>query len=162
MLLLIAANTFNVGADLAAIAAGINLLMPISILALIPPIAIGLILLQVFAKYQVINRIFKWLCIALLAYVVTAFVSHANLVDVAKGTLIPKLPRTKDDIGLMIAILGTTISPYLFFWQAEQEIEEQKAEGKTTVAERQGATRQEVANRKLDVNLGMLASNLVM
>jgi len=162
VLLLIAANTFNVGADLAAIAAGINLLMPISILALIPPIAIGLILLQVFAKYQVINRIFKWLCIALLAYVVTAFVSHANLVDVAKGTLIPKLPRTKDDIGLMIAILGTTISPYLFFWQAGQEIEEQKAEGKTTVAERQGATRQEVANRKLDVNLGMLASNLVM
>ncbi len=162
VLLLIAANTFNVGADLAAIAAGINLLVPISILALIPPIAIGLILLQVFAKYQVINRIFKWLCIALLAYVVTAFVSHANLVDVAKGTLIPKLPRTKDDIGLMIAILGTTISPYLFFWQAGQEIEEQKAEGKTTVAERQGATRQEVANRKLDVNLGMLASNLVM
>jgi Mn2+/Fe2+ NRAMP family transporter len=162
VLLLIAANTFNVGADLAAIAAGINLLVPIPILALIPPIAVGLILLQVFAKYQAINRIFKWLCIALLAYVATAFVSHANLVEVAKGTFIPKLPRTKDDIGLMIAILGTTISPYLFFWQAGQEIEEQKAEGKTTVAERKGATRQEVANRKLDVNLGMLASNLVM
>lgn len=157
VLLLIAANTFNVGADLAAIAAGINLLVPIPILALIPPIAVGLILLQVFAKYQAINRIFKWLCIALLAYVATAFVSHANLVEVAKGTFIPKLPRTKDDIGLMIAILGTTISPYLFFWQAGQEIEEQKAEGKTTVAERKGATRQEVANRKLDVNLGMLS-----
>ena len=79
-----------------------------------------------------------------------------------KGTLIPKLPRTKSDINLMIAILGTTISPYLFFWQAGQEIEEQKAEGKTTVAERQGATRTEIADRKLDVNLGMLASNLVM
>ncbi len=162
VLLLICANTFNVGADLAAIAAGINLLVPVPILVLIPPVAIGLILLQVFAKYQTINKIFKWLCLALLAYVATAFVSHANLADVAKGTLIPKLPRTKDDISLMIAILGTTISPYLFFWQAGQEIEEQKAEGKTTVAERQGATRQEVANRKLDVNLGMLASNLVM
>ena len=162
VILLICANTFNVGADLAAIAAGINLLVPIPILALIPPIAVGLVLLQIFAKYQMINRIFKWLCLALLAYVATAFVSHANLVDVAKGTFIPKLPRTKDDINLMIAILGTTISPYLFFWQAGQEIEEQKAEGKTTVAERQGASRGEIANRKLDVNLGMLASNLVM
>ncbi|MCA1668637.1 MAG: Nramp family divalent metal transporter, partial [Thermomicrobia bacterium] len=163
VILLIFANTFNVGADLAAIAAGINLLVPrLPILALLPPIAVGLILLQVFAKYQTINRIFKWLCLALLAYVATAFVSHANLADVAKGTLIPKLPRTKDDISLMIAILGTTISPYLFFWQAGQEIEEQKAEGKTTVAERQGATRKEIANRKLDVSLGMLASNLVM
>jgi Mn2+/Fe2+ NRAMP family transporter len=111
VILLIFANTFNVGADLAAIAAGINLLVPIPIITLIPPIAIGLILLQIFAKYQMINRVFKWLCIALLAYVATAFVSHANVADVAKGTLIPKLPRTKDDITLMIAILGTTISP---------------------------------------------------
>lgn len=162
VLLLVAANTFNVGADLAAIAAGINLLAPVPILALIPPIGVGLALLQVFAKYQMINKVFKWLCLALLAYVATAFVSHANLGEVARGTLIPKLPRTKDDINLMIAILGTTISPYLFFWQAGQEIEEQKAEGKTTVAERQGATRTEIADRKLDVNLGMLASNLVM
>ncbi len=79
VVLLIFANTFNVGADLAAIAAGINLIVPIPILALIPPIAVGLILLQVFAKYQMINKIFKWLCLALLAYVATAFVSHANL-----------------------------------------------------------------------------------
>ncbi|MGI8855186.1 MAG: NRAMP family divalent metal transporter, partial [Thermomicrobiales bacterium] len=162
VMLLLIANTFNVGADLAAIAAGINLIVPIPILALIPPIGIALTLLQVFAKYQMINKIFKWLCLALLAYIATAFVSHANLGEVAKGTLIPKLPRTKSDINLMVAILGTTISPYLFFWQAGQEIEEQKAEGKTTVAERQGATRTEVADRKLDVNLGMLASNLVM
>ncbi len=162
VVLLLIANTFNVGADLAAIAAGINLVVPIPILSLIPPIGIALTLLQVFAKYQMINRIFKWLCLALLAYVATAFVSHANVLDVAKGTFIPKLPRTKDDIVLMVAILGTTISPYLFFWQAGQEIEEQKAEGKTTVVERQGASRKEIANRKLDVNLGMLASNLVM
>jgi NRAMP (natural resistance-associated macrophage protein)-like metal ion transporter len=162
VLLLLIANTFNVGADLAAIGAGINLIVPIPILALIPPIAIVLTLLQVFAKYQFINKVFKWLCLALLAYVATAFVSHANLLDVAKGTVIPKLPRTKSDINLMVAILGTTISPYLFFWQAGQEIEEQKAEGKTTVAERQGASRTEIANSKLDVNLGMLASNLVM
>jgi len=162
VVLVLGANTFNIAADLAAIAAGINLILPIPVLVLIPPIAIGLVVLQVFAKYQMINRIFKWLCLALLAYVATAFVSHPNWGAVLHGTLIPHLPRSKDDINLLVAILGTTISPYLFFWQAGQEIEEQKAEGKTTVAQRRGATRQEVANRKLDVNLGMLASNLVM
>jgi NRAMP (natural resistance-associated macrophage protein)-like metal ion transporter len=162
VLLLLFANSFNVGADLAAIAAGINLIIPVPILALIPPIAIGLILLQVFAKYQLINRVFKWLCLALLAYIGTAFFAGAHWGEVLRGTVVPTLPHSKDGISLMIAILGTTISPYLFFWQAGQEIEEQKAEGKTTVAERQGATRKEVADRKLDVNLGMLASNLVM
>ena len=162
ILLLIAANTFNVGADLAAIAAGINLLVPVPILILIPPIAVTLVLLQVFAKYQLISRIFKWLCLALLAYIVTAIFSGANWGSVVKGTLIPHIPRTKDDIGLMIAILGTTISPYLFFWQTGQEIEEEKAEGESTVAERQGATLREIADRKLDVTIGMLANNVVM
>jgi len=162
VLLLIAANTFNVGADLAAIAAGINLLVPISILILIPPIAVALILLQVFAKYPLINRIFKWLCLALLAYIATALFAGADWGEVAKGTFIPQIPRSKDDIGLLIAILGTTISPYLFFWQTSQEVEEEKEEGEETVAERRGTTRREVADRKLDVALGMLASEVVM
>jgi len=162
VLLLIAANTFNVGADLAAIAAGINLLVPVPILILIPPIAVTLVLLQVFAKYQLISRIFKWLCLALLAYIGTAIFSGANWGSVVKGTVIPHIPRTKDDIGLMIAILGTTISPYLFFWQTGQEIEEEKAEGESTVAERKGATLRELADRKLDVTIGMLANNVVM
>ncbi|MHB8646219.1 MAG: NRAMP family divalent metal transporter, partial [Thermomicrobiales bacterium] len=160
--LLLIATTFNVGADLVAIAAGINLLVPIPILVLVPPTAVGLALFQIFAKYEIINRVFKWLCLALLAYVVTAFFSHAHWGAVARGTVIPRLPRTKDEIGLLVAILGTVFSPYLFFWQAGQEIEEQKAEGKTTVAERQGAARREVADRKLDVNIGMLAAQVVM
>ncbi|HEX7103157.1 MAG TPA: Nramp family divalent metal transporter [Nitrolancea sp.] len=162
IVLLMVANTFNVGADLAAIAAGINLLVPIPVLILIPPIAVVLILLQVFAKYPLINRIFKWLCLALLAYIATAIFAGADWGAVAKGTFIPQIPRSKGDIGLLIAILGTTISPYLFFWQTSQEVEEEKAAGEETVAERRGTTRAEVAERKLDVALGMLASEVVM
>jgi NRAMP (natural resistance-associated macrophage protein)-like metal ion transporter len=162
VLLLIAANTFNAGADLSAIAAGINLLFPIPMLVLIPPIAVALILLQVFAKYPLINRIFKWLCLALLAYIATAIFSGADWGAVAKGTFIPHVPRSKEGIGLLIAILGTTISPYLFFWQTSQEVEEEKEKGEDTVAERRGTTRREVADRKLDVALGMLASEIVM
>ncbi len=160
--LLLIATTFNVGADLVAIAAGINLIVPIPLLALVPPIAIGLALFQIFAKYEMINRVFKWLTLALLGYVITAFFSHADWGAVLRGTVVPKVPRSKDDIGQLVAILGTVFSPYLFFWQAGQVIEEQKAEGKTTVAERQGATRGEVADRKLDVNIGMLAAQVVM
>ena len=160
--LLVVATTFNVGADLIAIAAGINLLIPIPVIVLVPIIAVALALVEVFAKYQSLNKVFKWLALALLAYVVTAFVSHANWGAALRGTLIPHLPQTRDDLNLAIAILGTTISPYLFFWQAGQEVEEKKAEGKRTAAERRGASTQEVANRKLDVNLGMLASNIVV
>jgi len=168
VLLLVGANTFNVGADLAAIAAGINLIVPIPIGWLIPPVALALAVVQVRAKYETINRVFKWLCLALLAYVFTAFVAHADWGAVARGTLIPHLPRSKDDVGLLIAILGTTISPYLFFWQAGQEVEEERERGEITEDNTDAAhrtvpaSRQEVANAKLDVNLGMLASNLVM
>ncbi len=132
VLLLVGANAFNVGADLAAIAAGINLIVRFPIPWLIPPVAIALILLQVFAQYETINRVFKWLCIALLAYVFTAFVSHADWGAVLRGTLIPHLPQNKDEVGLLIAILGTTISPYLFFWQAGQEVEEEKEKGEVS------------------------------
>src|SRR6185437_3598684 len=104
--------TFNVGSDLAAIAAGINLLVPVPILVLIPPIAVALVLLQIFAKFPLINRIFKWLCLALLAYIATAIFAGADWGAVAKGTVIPQIPRSKSEIGILIAILGTTISPY--------------------------------------------------
>jgi len=162
LLLLVVATTFTVGADLIAIAAGINLLVPVPIVVLVPLIAIALTLFEVFAKYQNINKVFKWLALVLVAYVFTGFAAHADWGAVLRGTLIPHLPRNKDDLNLAIAILGTTISPYLFFWQAGQEVEEKKAAGKETPAERHGATRQQVADRKLDVNIGMFASNVVM
>ncbi len=162
LLLLVVATTFTVGADLIAIAAGINLLVPVPIVVLVPLIALALTLFEVFAKYQNINKVFKWLALVLVAYVFTGFAAHADWGAVLRGTLIPHLPRDKNELGLAIAVLGTTISPYLFFWQAGQEVEEKKAEGKETPAERHGATRQQVADRKLDVNIGMLASNVVM
>jgi NRAMP (natural resistance-associated macrophage protein)-like metal ion transporter len=160
--LLVFANTFNVGADLAAIASGINLLVPLPIPLLIPVIAVGLMLLQLFAKYTTINRIFKWLSLALLAYVATAIFAHPDWLQVLRGTVIPTIPRTKDEIGLMIAILGTTISPYLFFWQAGQEVEQENVDGVTSAEQRRAQAPQAIANEKLDTNIGMFASNLVM
>lgn len=92
MTLLFVANTFNVGSDIAAIAAAINLLVPIPIRLLVVPIGIGLVALQILAPYRLISRVFKWLTLALLAYVITAFIAHPNLPAVVRGTLIIARP----------------------------------------------------------------------
>lgn len=122
--LLFVANIFNVGADIAAIAAAINLLFLIPIRLLVVPIGVALVALQILAPYRSISRVFKWLTLALLAYVLTAFIAHPNLPAVLRGTFIPNFSRSHADIGILVALLGTTISPYLFFWQASQEVEE--------------------------------------
>lgn len=152
--LLFVANTFNVGSDIAAIAASINLLVPVPVRALVVPIGVALLALQIFAPYRVISRIFKWLTLALLAYVFTAFVAHPHWGAVLRGTFIPHLSRTRADIGLLVAILGTTISPYLFFWQTSQEVEERQADATLAADAVVPLARVRAVDR--DIYLGML------
>jgi NRAMP (natural resistance-associated macrophage protein)-like metal ion transporter len=148
--LLFVANTFNVGSDIAAIAAAINLLVPIPIRLLVVPIGVGLVALQILAPYRLISRVFKWLTLALLAYVITAFITRPDLPAVLRGTFIPHLSLSRADIGIFVAILGTTISPYLFFWQTSQEVEERQEAGADAVPPAQ------VRAVDRDVYLGML------
>jgi NRAMP (natural resistance-associated macrophage protein)-like metal ion transporter len=148
--LLFVANIFNVGSDIAAIAAALNLLVPIPIRLLVAPIGIGLVALQILAPYRLISRVFKWLTLALLAYVLTAFIAHPNLPAVLRGTIVPHLSLTSTDIGLFVAILGTTISPYLFFWQTSQEVEEHQE------TKSDGLPPERVRAVDRDVYLGML------
>jgi NRAMP (natural resistance-associated macrophage protein)-like metal ion transporter len=162
VLCLVIANSINAGADIGAIAAGFNLLIPIPVWTLILPIAIVIAAIEIWASYQHIAAIFKWLTLALLAYVFSAFFSKPNWSDVLRGTFIPTLHWNRDFLSLMVAILGTTISPYMFFWQSNQEVEEQIAIGRTKLRQRQGATNAELKYAALDVNIGMLASNVVM
>ena len=117
---LLAANTFNVGADLGAVAAAGSLLSrgAVRALWLVVPVALLIILLQVFATYAAIFKIFKWLTLALFAYVITAFFAHPALLEVLRATVIPHIEFSKDFVMALVAVLGTTISPYLFFWQA--------------------------------------------
>ncbi|MFN2465031.1 MAG: NRAMP family divalent metal transporter [Candidatus Dormibacteria bacterium] len=164
ILALLVANTINIGADLGAIAAGGSLLTHGAVKAiwLILPTA-GLILaLQFFAAYATIFRIFKWLTIALFAYVVTAFVAHPNILQVARATVVPHLEFSAPFITALVAVLGTTISPYLFFWQASSEVDEMKAAGKVDEVDRRGVKHQELKAARLDIFVGMLFSNLVM
>ena len=159
---LMIANTFNAGADIGAIAAAINLVAPIPPTVLIIPISIAILMGQFWGSYRLLAAVFKWLTLSLVAYIAAAYFAHPNAVEVLKGTLIPTIRFDSKFLSVLVAILGTTISPYLFFWQASQEVEEDIAAGKKTVAARKGAGDDELHNAAWDVNLGMLFSNLVM
>lgn len=162
VIVLLLANTINAGADIGAIAAGINLLVPIPPAALIVPITLAILGLQVFGSYRLIARTFKWLTLALFAYIGAAFFARPDIGDVVRGTFIPTLRFDQTFIMALVALLGTTISPYLFFWQASQEVEEEISEGRTTQLLRQGATRSELRTAGWDVGIGMFFSNIVM
>jgi len=123
----------------------------------------GVIVLALFwSSYRSLARVFKWLTLVLFAYVITAFLAHPDWAAVLRATLIPKIEWSSEYLSVLVAILGTTISPYLFFWQAAEEVEEERAEGRTTVDQRKGATDQELRRARIDVLTGMFFSNLVM
>lgn len=101
-------------------------------------------------------RVFKWLTLVLFAYVITAFIAHPHWPAVLRAILIPHVDWTKDYLAVLVGIRGTTISPYLFFWQAAQEVEEDRERSKTTVAQRRGSTDLELRIAQKDVITGML------
>lgn len=162
-LLLFAANAFNIGADLGAMAQGVQLLRPhYSFALLVVGFAVFMLGLQIFTPYERYAKYLKWLALVLFAYVVSAILAHLNWGEVAKHAIIPSVKFNKKQLLLICAILGTTISPYLFFWQTSQEVEDQVAMGRTTLGSRQGATKKEMHNMRVDVWSGMLLSNVVM
>ena len=125
--LLVLANTINIGADVGAMAAALHLLVGGPILAYTVGFGLLCVGLQVFIPYRRYVPYLKWLCMALLAYVGILFVEKIPWVDVLEATLLPRLRLTRASLTAIVAIFGTTISPYLFFWQASEEVEEQRA-----------------------------------
>jgi len=161
---LFVANTINVGADLGAVAAGGSLLTKGALhqLWLVAPVAALVLGLQLFATYSVIFKIFKWLTVALFAYVITGLLVHPDARQVVLASVVPHVELSKGFVAALVAIFGTTISPYLFFWQATSEVDEMRAAGKVTEAERRGVTISELKVARADIVIGMFFSNLVM
>jgi NRAMP (natural resistance-associated macrophage protein)-like metal ion transporter len=161
ILALVVANTINAGADIGAIAAAINLLVPVPIVFMIVPIALLIVALQFWGSYRLITRVFKWLTLTLFAYIGAAFLAKPNWREVIKATFVPTLRYDRVYLMTLVAIFGTTISPYLFFWQASEEVEEEISMGRNTLQERQGATFAELRDATLDTEVGMFVCNLV-
>src|SRR5204863_138545 len=150
------------GTDIGAIAAAIGLLMPrVPPMALVAPIAIVIVAVQILGSYKFIVRIFKWLTLTLFAYIVAAFLARPNWSEVLKATFVPTLRFDNLYLMTLVAIFGTTITPYLFFWQASQEVEEELKMGRTTLAEREGATDRELKWAEIDVDTGMVFASVV-
>ena len=159
---LLAANTINIAADLAGMADAAAMLSGINSHWFVVAFALLISWATVRLQYHQIANVLKWLCLALFAYPITAFVVGANWGSVLHDTLVPSMPHSRDEWGMLVAILGTTISPYLFFWQASEEVEEEKSAGQTTLAKRRGATQEELGLRNIDVGVGAFFSNMVM
>ena len=156
------ANTLNLGADLAAMADAAELLTGTNSHLWIVLFGIIIAVATIRFRYAQLANTLKWLALALFVYVAAAFYLRPNWHVVAHATLVPSLPHSHAAWQTLVAILGTTISPYLFFWQASQEVEEEKAKGRRRLHDRLGATVLEIRTRKLDVAIGTFFSNAVM
>jgi NRAMP (natural resistance-associated macrophage protein)-like metal ion transporter len=161
-LALLAANTINVGADLAGMSDAAEMLSGLGSHWFVVLFGIGILFATIRFRYFQIAMILKWLALFLFAYVITAFVVGPDWRAILRDTFIPSWPKGHNAWQNLVAILGTTISPYLFFWQASQEVEEEKAMGRRMLPQREGATKRELIDRRLDVGIGTFFSNLVM
>lgn len=161
VVLLVLANAINAGADLGAMAAALNLLIPIPIQALIIPLASLIVILQFWANYRIIERTFRWLTLSLFAFIGAAILSKPNALEVLQATFIPTFRFDHQFLQAMVAIAGTMFSPYLYSWQSSQEVEEKIDSGLVELAERQGASDAELRATAWDVNLGMFMANVV-
>ncbi len=167
VILLVIANTINIGADLGAMASAAQLIIPLPFFALLCIATFSTLLLEIFVSYKVYARYLKYLALSLFAYIIVAFVIpeiRSNLHAIAISTLLPHIEFNKAYFLNITALLGTTISPYMFFWQAEEEVEEAISARKIlpgvdtlqpTISQRT------VKNLRIDTTLGMVFSNVV-
>jgi NRAMP (natural resistance-associated macrophage protein)-like metal ion transporter len=161
VLLVVGANTLNIAADVAGMSSAAELVTKVR--AEIWAVAVGALLIgiEVFASYRVFAAIVKWLCLSLLAYVVGAFVVGVDWLTALRHTVVPELHLNRTWLATFVAFLGTTITPYLFVWQAALEVEDERERGRRTVQQRRGATKDEIASERVDVVSGMIFSNVV-
>jgi NRAMP (natural resistance-associated macrophage protein)-like metal ion transporter len=160
--LLIIANTINLGADLGAMSAALYLLIDGSALVYVAGFAVLTVVLEVFMRYSRYASVLRWLTLSLFAYVATVFVVGVPWTTVGKNLLLPHVSLSSDYLTVVVAVFGTTISPYLFFWQAAEEVEEEKEDPKAKPLIRAPSQApRELARIQLDTIVGMGFSNLI-
>ena len=159
---LLAANTFNIAADLAGMADAAEMLSGLDSHVFVVLFGVTIAAATLWLPYHRIAAILKWLALALCAYVAAALLLRPNWSVVLRDALIPSLPEGSEGWQTLVAILGTTISPYLFFWQTSQEVEEEKSLGRNMLMKRRGATHKELINRDIDIGIGTASAVVVM
>lgn len=159
--LLFVANTVNIGADIAAMGAAAQLILGWGERMFAIVFAAGSLFLQVFVPYHRYVHVLKWLTLALFAYVGVLFAIKIDWRAVALGTVWPQIAWTKDAFTIMVAVFGTTISPYLFFWQAAEEVEDETLTGAGSLLDHPADAPGELYRIRVDTLVGMAFSNLI-
>lgn len=159
VLLVVIANTINIGADIGAMAAAAQLLVPAPFIVITLIFTVTILLLEIFTSYKTYSRILKWLALALLAYPLTVFIVHQPWHTVLKATVVPHIEFSYQFLFIITGVLGTTISPYMFFWEASQEIEE-RAGIQSTRKHARTLQPRDIRMMRIDNNVGMVISEI--
>ena len=155
-------NVIEAAANLGGVGAALGLLVPLPVPAIVVAVAIGVFLFQLFGSYELLRRIFRWLTLALFAYVAAAILARPDWGEVLRATIRPHIRFSSDFLAMIVACIGTSLSAYIYTWQSNQEVEEQIDEGKLTARQRRGASRRELARTRRDVMIGMIFANLIL
>jgi NRAMP (natural resistance-associated macrophage protein)-like metal ion transporter len=158
----IVGNVIEAGADLGGMAAALGLIIPIPMPLTVIGITATVLILQIAGSYRLIRDIFRWLALALLAYIGAAILAKPELGPVIKGTFIPHIAFNKESMAMLVAVVGTTLSAYLYSWQSNQDVEEDISMGRRRLVDRIGTTKEELRHSARDVAFGMFFSNVVM
>jgi Mn2+/Fe2+ NRAMP family transporter len=155
-------NTFEAAADLGGMAAAVQLVLPWRFEVLVTLIGLGIFGMQCLGSYRTIRNVFRVLALTLLAYVGAALLAHPDWHQVLRGTVVPTVRFDREFLSLLVAVIGTSLSAYLYTWQSNQEVEEEIEMGRTRLRDRVGATRRELRDSRRDILSGMVFSNIVM
>ncbi len=158
--LLLIANIINIGADIGAMAAAANLIIPLNFNIFMLLFTVLTLMLEIFVGYKKYARFLKWLCLSLLSYPLTLIIVNAPWLVIMKATFVPHIELTFQFLFIIIGVLGTTISPYLFFWQAAQEVEEEKINHIPKINGKYKITPKYMRNLRIDNFIGMLISEI--
>lgn len=155
-------NTIEAAADLGGMAAALNLFIPLPLPLLVIGVAAAIVALQIWGSYRLIRNVFRWLALVLFGYIGSALLAKPDPWDVLRGTFVPTIQLSRDFLAILVAIIGTSLSAYLYTWQSNVEVEEEIAQGRARLAQRQGATEGELRRSRNDIVAGMLFSNVIM
>ena len=155
-------NIIEAAADIGGMGAALNLLVPVPVPLIVVAITVTLLGLQIWGSYTLIRDVFRWLALALLAYAGSAVLVRPELLPTLRGTLLPTIQWNKQFLTMVVAVIGTTLSAYLYSWQSNQDVEEDISMGRRRLTDRMGTTKAELRHSARDVGFGMFFASLVM
>lgn len=155
-------NIIEAGADIGGMAAALTLFIPVPMGSIVVAVGLLILVLQIWGSYTLIRNVFRVLSLALLAYTGSAVLAHPEIGSVLRGTFIPTVKFNKDFLAMVVAVIGTSLSAYIYTWQSNEEVEEKIAAGRRRLWERKGTSRAELKQSMWDIVFGMLFANAVM